>query len=105
LARLNGCYVKINALEKNRATSFPDPEHLIVTHGSDGATWNGLGFPAELAGDVVDVCGAGDTFLAALAYKFLETKDMHDAVRFANKASSITVQNVGVYAPRLEEIE
>jgi D-beta-D-heptose 7-phosphate kinase/D-beta-D-heptose 1-phosphate adenosyltransferase len=105
LARLSGCYVKINALEKSRATSFPDPEHLIVTHGGDGAEWDGWVFPAEIAGDVVDVCGAGDTFLAALAYKFLETNHMPDAVKFANKASSITVQHIGVYAPRLDEIK
>ena len=56
-------------------------------------------------GDVTDVCGAGDTFLAALAYKFLETTDMREAVKFAIKASSITVQHVGVYAPRLDQIK
>jgi len=105
LARLTGCYVKINALEKSRATSLPDSEHLIVTHGSDGAEWNGWVFPAEIAGDVVDVCGAGDTFLAALAYKFLETNKMNEAVIFANKASAVTVQHIGVYAPRLEQIK
>jgi D-beta-D-heptose 7-phosphate kinase/D-beta-D-heptose 1-phosphate adenosyltransferase len=105
LARLDGCYVKINALEKSRATSLPDTEHLIVTHGGNGAEWNGWVYPAEIAGDVVDVCGAGDTFLAALVYKFLETKHMPDAIKFANKASAITVQHVGVYAPRLDEIK
>jgi sugar/nucleoside kinase (ribokinase family) len=54
---------------------------------------------------VTDVCGAGDTFLAALAYQFLVTNSMPDAVKFANKAAAITVQHVGVYAPRLEEIK
>jgi len=105
LARLAGCYVKINALEKSRATSLPDPKHLIVTHGGDGAEWNGWVCAAEIVGDVTDVCGAGDTFLAALVYEFLKTGHMPDAVKFANKASSITVQHVGVYAPRLEEIK
>jgi len=105
LARLSGCYVKINALEKSRATSLPDPEHLIVTHGGDGAEWNGWVYAAEIVGDVTDVCGAGDTFLAALAYKFLETNNMPDAVKFANKAAGVTVQHVGVYAPRPEEIK
>jgi D-beta-D-heptose 7-phosphate kinase/D-beta-D-heptose 1-phosphate adenosyltransferase len=105
LARLAGCYVKINALEKSRATSLPNSEHLIVTHGGHGAVWNGWVYSAEIVGDVTDVCGAGDTFLAALAYKFLETNDIRDAVKFANKAASITVQHVGVYAPRLEEIK
>jgi bifunctional ADP-heptose synthase (sugar kinase/adenylyltransferase) len=105
LARLSGCYVKINALEKSRATSLPKIDHLIVTQGYHGATWNGWGYPAELVGDVTDVCGAGDTFLAALAYQFLVTNNMPDAVKFANKAAAITVQHIGVYAPRLEQIK
>jgi D-beta-D-heptose 7-phosphate kinase/D-beta-D-heptose 1-phosphate adenosyltransferase len=104
LARLAGCYVKINALEKSRATSLPDSKHLIVTHGVDGAVWNGWVYSAEIVGDVTDVCGAGDTFLAALVYKFLETNHMPDAVKFANKAASITVQHLGCYAPTLQEI-
>jgi D-beta-D-heptose 7-phosphate kinase/D-beta-D-heptose 1-phosphate adenosyltransferase len=105
LARLAGCYVKINALEKSRATSFPDPEYLIVTHGGHGVEWNGWVCAAEIVGDVTDVCGAGDTFLSALVYKFLETNHMSKAIVFANKAASITVQHVGVYAPRLEQIK
>ena len=105
LARLAGCYVKINALEKSRATSLPDSQHLIVTHGEDGAYWDGCIYPAEIVGDVTDVCGAGDTFLAALVYEFLKTRHMPDAVKFANKASAVTVQHIGVYAPSLEEIK
>lgn len=105
LARLNGCYIKINASEKSRATSLPNNTHLIVTHGGDGAEWNGWIYAAESVGDVTDVCGAGDTFLAALVYKFLDTNHMPDAIKFANKASAVTVQHVGVYAPRLEEIK
>ena len=104
LARLAGCYIKINALEKSRAASLPDSDHLIVTHGDNGAEWNGWVYPAEIAGDVTDVCGAGDTFLSALTYGYLTTKDMEQAIRFAIKASSITVQHIGVYAPTLEEI-
>jgi bifunctional ADP-heptose synthase (sugar kinase/adenylyltransferase) len=105
LARLKGCYVKINALEKSRATSLPDKDYLIITHGSDGAEWSDWVFPAQIVGDVTDVCGAGDTFLAALVYNFLQTNHMPDAVKFANKASAITVQHIGVYAPRLEQIK
>jgi bifunctional ADP-heptose synthase (sugar kinase/adenylyltransferase) len=105
LARLAGCYIKINALERSRATSLPSKDRLIVTHGGHGAVWDDWVFPAETAGDVIDVCGAGDTFLSALVYKFLETNSMPDAIKFANKASAVTVQHVGVYAPRLEEIK
>jgi len=106
LARMGGCYVKINALELSRATStHPESDHLIVTHGPHGARWNGWISPAQPVGDVTDVCGAGDTFLAALVYEFLHTNSMSKAIKFANKAAAVTVQHVGVYAPRLEEIK
>jgi sugar/nucleoside kinase (ribokinase family) len=51
------------------------------------------------------VTGAGDTFLAALAYQYLVTQDIKSAVEFATLAASITVQHLGVYAPLLEEIK
>lgn len=105
LSRFNGCYVKINKLEQSRATSLPDKNWLIVTHGDLGAIWNDWVFPAEVVGDVTDVTGAGDTFLAAFAYEFLIQEYVQAAVKFAIKASSVTVQHVGVYAPRLEEIK
>ena len=105
LEALNGFYIKINELEHSRATSKPHPEWLIVTHGDKGASWCGWEFPADTAGDVTDVCGAGDTFLSALVYKFLETTHMSEAIKFANKAAAITVQHVGVYAPTLKEIQ
>jgi D-beta-D-heptose 7-phosphate kinase/D-beta-D-heptose 1-phosphate adenosyltransferase len=106
LKRFNGCFVKINELEYNRRTSLND--QLIVTLGEHGAIYKQG--QAEVHQDapkveVSDVCGAGDTFLAALTYKYLETKDMGAAVLFALKSASITVQHVGVYAPTLEEIK
>jgi D-beta-D-heptose 7-phosphate kinase/D-beta-D-heptose 1-phosphate adenosyltransferase len=104
LAKFHSCYIKINQLEEARATSLPNPENLIVTHGHHGALWNGLLFSPEVSNDITDVTGAGDTFLAALVYKHLETKDMPQAIAFANQASSVTIKHVGVYAPTLEEI-
>lgn len=106
LKRFNGCFVKINELEYNRRTSLND--QLIVTLGEHGAIYKQG--PAEVHQDapkveVSDVCGAGDTFLSALTYKYLETTNMNDAVAFAMRAASITVQHVGVYAPKLEEIK
>lgn len=105
LSKLNGCYIKINELEKSRATSLPYPEWLIVTHGDKGAEWNGQMLGASDSISVADVCGAGDTFLSALVYMFLQTNSMPDAIMFANKAAAVTVQHVGVYSPRLEEIK
>ena len=55
--------------------------------------------------EVSDVTGAGDTFLAALTFEYLKTKDIARAVKFAVKASAVTVQHLGVYAPGLKDIE
>ena len=103
LAILNGCYIKINQLEASRATSQPHPSWLITTLGDKGATWNGTTFSAEAA-EVADVCGAGDTFLSALAFEFLRTQDIEKSIEFANRAAGISVQHLGCYAPSLEEL-
>jgi D-beta-D-heptose 7-phosphate kinase/D-beta-D-heptose 1-phosphate adenosyltransferase len=104
LARLNGCYIKINALEHRMIKTMPSPEWLIVTHGEKGAEWNGWQSVASKV-EITDVTGAGDTFLAALCYQFLITQDIQQAIEFANQAAGITVQHLGVYAPTLEEIQ
>jgi D-beta-D-heptose 7-phosphate kinase/D-beta-D-heptose 1-phosphate adenosyltransferase len=55
--------------------------------------------------EAFDVCGAGDTFLSALAYNYVLTGDILKAIEFATKAASVTIQHVGVYSPTLLEIE
>jgi D-beta-D-heptose 7-phosphate kinase/D-beta-D-heptose 1-phosphate adenosyltransferase len=104
LKRFNGTYIKINQLEASRVTSLPNPEWLITTLGDQGAVWNGHTFSAKSV-EVADVCGAGDTFLSALAYQYLNTNDMSRAIEFAIRASAITVQHLGNYTPTLEEIK
>lgn len=101
LARLEGCVVKINELEHSRVTS--ECSELIVTLGKHGARYRGERFHAGTV-EVADVCGAGDTFLAALTYAYLEYKQMGLAIAFAIEAASITVQHIGCYAPTLEEV-
>lgn len=105
LARFEGCVIKINMSEFNKLTTQPSEyTDLIVTCGDKGVVWGGSHFPGH-AVEVADVTGAGDTFLSALTYEYLNSGDMAAAIEFANKAASITVQHRGVYAPRLEEIE
>jgi D-beta-D-heptose 7-phosphate kinase/D-beta-D-heptose 1-phosphate adenosyltransferase len=104
LARFNGCFIKINQLEKNLAKTLPDDQWLIVTKGEKGAEYLGNTIAPDLSDDVIDVCGAGDTFLASLVYRYLDTKDVRKSIVFANKAAGITVQHVGVYAPSIEEL-
>lgn len=105
LSRFSKAYVKINELEYNNSTS--SPENLIVTLGSQGALLKTAGvemfFPTTPV-DVVDVCGCGDTFLAAVSYKFLTSGNINDAIIFANRAASLTVRHQGNYAPTLKEI-
>ena len=104
LKEFNGCYVKINEQEFNSATTLPSDSWLITTYGKNGAVYKGTTYPAPNVGDVTDVCGAGDTFISALTYKFLETGSIEQSIQFANKASAITVKHFGNYAPTLEEI-
>ena len=56
-------------------------------------------------GKVFDVCGAGDTFLAALVYEFLKTKNMQTDIEFANKAAAIAVTHPGAYHLTKKDIE
>lgn len=104
LQRLQGAWVKINSLEYSLIKS--ECSGLIVTRGEHGAEvpHHDMSFPAPPV-EVGDVCGAGDTFLSALAYKWCETKNIEQSVQFAIRAASITVQHLGNYAPTLKEIE
>lgn len=102
LSVCEGCFVKINELEFNKLRDIT-PE-LIVTMGEKGALYKENLFPAPKV-EVVDVTGAGDTFLAALTFEYLRTNDIESSIKFAIKASSITVQHLGCYAPNLGEIK
>lgn len=101
LDEMEGCFVKINELEYSKLKT--ECSNMIVTLGAKGARYNDKIYSAQKV-EVSDVCGAGDTFLAALTYQYLKTKDMEQAIKFAIKASSVTVQHLGNYAPTLEEI-
>jgi bifunctional ADP-heptose synthase (sugar kinase/adenylyltransferase) len=107
LGRLQGFIVKINEQEHRSRASAADT--MIVTLGARGAVLLEARqpertFPAPQV-DVSDVCGAGDTFLAALTREYLMAGDLARATAFAVRAAAVTVQHLGVYAPRLEEIQ
>jgi D-beta-D-heptose 7-phosphate kinase/D-beta-D-heptose 1-phosphate adenosyltransferase len=101
LAKFEGCIVKINNKEYNDAVTHCSD--LIVTNGASGVNYKNKIFSVPQV-DVFDVCGAGDTFLASLAVAFCQTKEMAESIRFAIRASTVTVQKLGVYAPSIEEI-
>lgn len=109
LSLYRGAIIKVNQFEYE-ASDKPD-EDIVVTYGGDQVIWHRkkpdahqLFYPPKI--DAHDVCGAGDTFLAALVVGYLENNnDMQKAVFFAMKAAAITVKHIGVYAPTREEIE
>lgn len=105
LADIGNCFVKINQYEHKSLISEPKSENLIVTRGEDGVMWNNVSYFSPRV-EAHDVCGAGDTFLAALVFEYLRRDhNMELAIQFAMKAAAITVQKIGVYAPSLGEIE
>jgi D-beta-D-heptose 7-phosphate kinase/D-beta-D-heptose 1-phosphate adenosyltransferase len=103
LERFQGAWVKINELEYSRLKS--ECSGLIVTLGERGAKvpHHDIYCPTKSV-EVMDVCGCGDTFMAALVAQYLFTKDIEKAIIFANVAAGITVQHRGNYAPSYDEI-
>jgi D-beta-D-heptose 7-phosphate kinase/D-beta-D-heptose 1-phosphate adenosyltransferase len=101
MRKTGNVFIKINESEYKNSTSKSN--NLIVTLGDKGALYNNKEYPTKKV-EVMDVCGAGDTFLASLTYQYLCTKDIEKAIIFANIAAGLTVQHRGNYAPTYEEI-
>ena len=47
--------------------------------------------------EVVDTTAAGDTFCGALCVALSKGKDLVEAIRFANKAASLSVTRIGAW--------
>jgi len=101
LAKFQGAFVKINELEHSKLIS--ECSDLIVTLGDKGVRHLNKIYPAVPV-DVSDVCGAGDTFISALTVQYLLTKNIVEAILFANVAAGISVQHLGNYSPTYQEI-
>jgi D-beta-D-heptose 7-phosphate kinase/D-beta-D-heptose 1-phosphate adenosyltransferase len=94
------CYensiIKINQKENSEITRWPNNSKTIVTLGSNGALYNGRIFSVE-KNDVFDVCGAGDVFLSALVFSYLESNSIIESIKIANKCASLSVSKFGCY--------
>lgn len=101
LKRFGNCFLKINEVEyKDKVSQAPN---LIVTRGGGSVTYRDSVFTPPKV-EAHDVCGAGDTFLAALAVGYLKTSCIDKSIPFAMQAAAVTVKHIGVYAPTLKEI-
>ena len=91
-------FIKLNENEYKNNTHI-NPEGIIVTLGSKGASFNDQHYPSPKPQETIDVSGAGDTFTAAFIIKYYETKDIGTSIEFANKKSSEVVSKRGVVVP------
>lgn len=84
--------------------------HVVVTVGKRGALLVNheeqiLFAPPEIT--VVDTTAAGDTFNGAMVVALAEGMDLHDSIRFANTAATLTVSRRGAQSsiPNRQEVE
>lgn len=99
---VNYSFIKINEPEFN---SIPDKmdavlvniaNKLIVTLSEKGCRHNGKIYPPADVSYVMDISGAGDTFMAGLVCKYLSTTDIEKAIVFANECAGKVVHKKGV---------
>ena len=96
-------YVKINESEFEKVTHY-NPDNLIITKGGEGAKYQGNIYPAEKV-NVYEVVGAGDTFLVALTFGFLQYGRIEQSIPLANKAAAIAVSHTGTYVLQEEDVK
>lgn len=95
--------IKINSPEFEAHKSKVDltkwRNKLIVTLGDKGCMFNthqGFRYFSVDPVKVFDLSGAGDTFLAALVWKYLDSNDIIVSIKYANLQASMVVQQKGV---------
>jgi len=91
-------FIKINYYEHDRTKHLLNQniyDKLIITLGSDGCKYRDEVFPVPKV-EIKDSSGGGDTFIAALVAKYIETKDIRESIRFANECATKVVQKRGV---------
>jgi len=90
-------FIKFNESEYQQNFLFTEEfsDKIILTKGGNGAHYNGEDFPSNKK-TTIDVSGAGDTFLAVLAYHYMSSKLIKFAIQKANEAASEVVSKRGV---------
>ena len=94
-------FVKMNEVEWERcerygATYDDWKENLIVTMSERGCMFNGRRFEVDNSVEVRDLSGAGDTWMASFAFKFIQNSDVKESIQFANDNATLVVQKLCV---------
>ena len=79
-------------------------EKLIITLDKDGCMYMNKVHPTEQV-EIMDISGAGDTFVAGFVKKYLDTNDIFESIIFGNKCSAQVVQKRGVGAVDFENLK
>ena len=91
-------FIKLNSSEFDSNKEYITEElskNIVVTKGPLGSLYRGSIYPVHNV-EVKDTSGAGDTFVAAFCYKFVETREIKAAIIFANECATLVVQKRGV---------
>jgi D-beta-D-heptose 7-phosphate kinase/D-beta-D-heptose 1-phosphate adenosyltransferase len=93
-------FIKLNRTEYQNNKSFIENnewilEKLIITLDKDGCMYLNNMYPTEKV-EIMDISGAGDTFVAGFTKKYLETFNINDSIIFGNRCSSQVIQKRGV---------
>lgn len=86
------------ALESAKEFSEKHCNICIITLGEKGCVFAGkgsAGYKPSLKVPVVETTGAGDSFIGGIAYSVIHKMSLEDSIEFAQKCSSITIQNIG----------
>jgi D-beta-D-heptose 7-phosphate kinase/D-beta-D-heptose 1-phosphate adenosyltransferase len=93
-------FIKLNRSEYENNKEFIQQnnwilEKLIITLDKDGCMYKGKMYPTEQV-EILDISGAGDTFVAAFTHKYIESNNIDTSLKYGNKCSSVVVQKRGV---------
>lgn len=101
-------FIKINNTEYTTSKKYIDSnldikEKTIITKGKYGCELNGKLYETDEV-LIKDVSGAGDTFLSGLVYNYLNSNNIDESIKFANKCSTQVVQLRGVNVINKEKL-
>ena len=70
-------------------------DKTIVTKGNEGCLFKDKIYPTQDV-QVKDISGAGDTFISGLVCEFIRSKNIIEAIKFAQECATKVVQKKGV---------
>ena len=91
-------FIKINDYKYKNSEKFITEnlsEKIIHTMGGRGCEFRNRKYQTKKV-EVKDLSGAGDTFMAGLVVKFMETDDIDLSIKYANECASKVVTQKGV---------